>query len=271
MSHANKQAAPAADAGSLPLAGIDQLTIPSRFRGPSTSGNGGYACGRIAEYLDGPVTVTLRRPVPLDTPLAVEQGDDASLRVFHDRTQIAEATRAAGLETLKVPDPVSLSEAHLVACGARYFWAPFFPDCFVCGMTRQPGDGLRIFPGPVPGRALWAAPWTPHPSVAGSDGRVRPEMVWAALDCPGGIAVAEDAGLGNDTAVVLGRMTASLTALPAPGDPCVVIAWPGGGGGRKLTAGSALLGPGGEVLAVAWAVWITVPRPAPALSAGATP
>ena len=275
MSHANQQAAPARDAGSLPLAGIRQLTVPSRFCGPSTSGNGGYTCGRIAGYLDGPVTVTLRRPVPLDAPLdaplAVERADDASLRLFQDRTLIAEAASAASLGALKVPDPVSLGVAHMVACGARYFWAPFFPDCFVCGMNRRPGDGLRIFPGPVPGRELWAAPWTPHPSVAGTDGRVRPEVVWAALDCPGGIAVAENDCLAEDTAVVLGRMTASLTALPAPGDPCVVIAWPGGGDGRKLTAGSALLGPGGEVLAVAWAVWVTVPRPGAALPGAGAP
>jgi hypothetical protein len=48
----------------------------------------------------------------------------------------------------------------------------------------------------------------------------------------------------------------------------VLIAWPGGSDGRKLTAGSALLGLGGEVLAVAWAVWLTVPRPVPALCGG---
>ena len=46
-----------------------------------------------------------------------------------------------------------------------------------------------------------------------------------------------------------------------------MIAWPDGRDGRKLTAGSALLGPGGEVLAVARAVWVTVPRPVPALAA----
>jgi hypothetical protein len=90
------------------------------------------------------------------------------------------------------------------------------------------------------------------------------------LDCPGGIAAAEDAGLGHDTAIVLGQMTASLAALPVPGDQCLVIAWPGGGDGRKLNAGSALLGPDGEVLAVAWAVWVTVPRGARMPPAGAS-
>jgi hypothetical protein len=244
---------------------MSHFTIAPRFCGPSTSGNGGYACGRVAAHLDGTVAVTLRRPPPLDTPLLVEQAGEAVLRVFHDGTLIAEAASLPGVPGLPVPGPVSLAEAHEAAGRARYFVDPFFPDCFVCGMNRGPGDGLRIFPGPVPGRALWTAPWTPDSSVAGTNGKVRPEMAWAALDCPGGIAVAEDASLGADTAVVLGTMTASLTALPVPGDQCLVIAWPGGRDGRKLTAGSALLGPGGEVLAVASAVWLTVPRPAPAL------
>jgi hypothetical protein len=137
-------------------------------------------------------------------------------------------------------------------------------------MSRQPGDGLRIFPGPVPGRAVWAAPWTPDPSVTGLDGSVRPEVVWAALDCPSGIATAEAAGLSQDTAILLGRMTASLAALPAPGSHCLVIAWPGRHDGRKLLAGSALLGPAGEVLAAATAVWLTVPRPVPALATEGT-
>jgi hypothetical protein len=120
----------------------------------------------------------------------------------------------------------------------------------------------------VAGLALWAAPWTPDRSVADASGRVRAEVVWAALDCPSGIAAAEAAGLGGeagrDTAILLGRMTATtLAARPAVGDRCRVIAWPHQRDGRKLTAGSALLGPGGEVLAVAGAVWLTVPRPGP--------
>jgi hypothetical protein len=248
---------------------MPELVIPARFRGPSGSGNGGYVCGRIAAYFDGPVAVTLRRPSPLATPMTVEPVDDGSLRVRHGSTLIAEATSPPGLLAPEVPDPVSLAEARTAAGRARYFQDPVFPECFVCGMNRRPGDGLRVFPGPVPGRMLWAAPWTPDSSVAGADGRLRPEVAWAVLDCPSGIAAAEHACLDQDTAVVLGRMTASLAVLPSPGDQCRVIAWPDGGDGRKLTAGSALLGPGGEVLAVARTVWVTVPRPVEALATGA--
>jgi hypothetical protein len=100
--------------------------------------------------------------------------------------------------------------------------------------------------------------------VTDDGGTVGLEMVWAALDCPSGIAAAEAAGLSSDTAILLGRMTAaraaSRAALPAPGDQCRVIAWPEGRDGRKLTAGSALLGPDGTVLAAASTLWFTIPR-----------
>ena len=99
-----------------------------------------------------------------------------------------------------------------------------------------------------------------------------------AIDATVRDAVCEDPGmactgpeqrsdLDPGTAVLLGRMTASLAVLPRSGDQCLMIAWPGGRDGRKLTAGSALLGPGGQVLAAARAVWLTVPRPVPALAA----
>jgi hypothetical protein len=90
---------------------------------------------------------------------------------------------------------------------------------------------------------------------------VRPEVVWAALDCPSGIAAGEGNDLDQDTAIMLGQMTAILSALPAPGDRCQVVAWPAGRDGRKLTAGSALLGARGDMIAIATTIWITVPRP----------
>jgi hypothetical protein len=253
---------------------MNVLTIPSRFNGPAGIGNGGYVCGLIAAYVDGPATVTLRRPPPLDTPLEVERDDEGSVRVRHGRTLIGEAAPApAGPHEITVT--VSPAQADAAAGTARYFRDPVFPDCFVCGINRRPGDGLRIFPGPVTGLGVWAAPWTPDPSVAGPDGRVRAEVVWAALDCPSGIAAAEAAGLGiaeadRDIAFLLGGMTAvALAERPAAGDQCRVIAWPQTRDGRKLTAGSALLGPGGDVLARAEAVWLTVPRPGPAPGQGA--
>jgi hypothetical protein len=238
------------------------LTVPSRFCGPADSANGGYMCGRVAGFLDGPVTVTLRRPPPLATPMTVEADAGGSVRIRHGDTLVAEAVSARDSPPLWVPNTVSAVEARAAEGRARYLQDPAFPACFVCGTRRRPGDGLRIFPGPVPGLAVWAAPWTPDASLANGSQSVRPEIAWAALDCPSGIAAAEAADLGQDTAILLGRMTATVAVLPAVGDEYQAIAWMAGRDGRKLMAGSALLGHGGEVLAVARTVWLTVPRPA---------
>ncbi|GIH21310.1 hypothetical protein Raf01_94820 [Rugosimonospora africana] len=253
-----------------PRAAAPTLTVPSRFRGPAGSANGGYVCGRIAEYLDGPVTVTLRRPPPLDTPMTVESDGGDGLRLRHGSTLVAEAAQAHNSPTLRVPDTASMAEARAAEGRAAYFQDPLYPDCFVCGTGRQPGDGLRVFAGPVPGRGLWAAPWTPDASLANGSRRLRPEIVWAVLDCPSGIAAAEAVDLSENTAILLGRMTVLLAEVPAVGERYRVIAWPIAHDDRKLTAGSALLGPGDGVLAVAETVWLTVPRPAAGVAAKGT-
>ena len=106
MTYATRPAHPLAAAGRPQPATMPALTIPSRFCGPPGSGNGGYVCGRIAAYLDGPVTVTLRRPPPLATPLAVERGGESSVRIHHGRTLIAEAASSPGSPALEIPGPV---------------------------------------------------------------------------------------------------------------------------------------------------------------------
>ena len=55
----------------------------------------------------------------------------------------------------------------------------------------------------------------------------------------------------------LGRMTARIDpALPADGEACVVVGWSLGSDGRKLHAGTALLGADGVPCAVSRQVWI---------------
>ena len=248
-----------------------ELRVAARFCGPPGVANGGFASGSLAALLGGATEVTLRRPLPLDRPLPV-RGDGHGTLVVEDGGRLLAEARPAKVPVellavpgtaarlLAVPGAVTPEAAEAAAGRSRYYDAPVFPGCFVCGPARTAGDGLRVFPGRVAGRALWAAPWTPDTTVADADGRVRPEVVWAALDCPSGIAAADAADLPADTAVVLGRMAATVGGLPRPGDRCRVVAWPLAGDGRKLGAGSALLGPDGEVLAAARTVWITVAR-----------
>jgi hypothetical protein len=239
-----------------------ELRVAARFCGPPGFANGGFASGSLAALLGGAAEVTLRRPVPLDRPLPVRRGDgDETLVVEDGGVLLAEARPATmAMAPLDVPAAVTPEAAEAAAGRSPYYHDPVFPGCFGCGPARPPGDGLRIFPGPVAGHALWAAPWTPDTTVAAAGGRVRPEVVWAALDCPSGIAATDAADLPAGTAVVLGRMAATVGRLPRPGDRCRVVAWPLAVDGRKLHAGSAVLGPDGEVLATARTVWVTVAR-----------
>jgi hypothetical protein len=228
-----------------------ELRIGERFGGPPGSANGGYACGAIAELLGGGVEVTLRRPPPLGRPLRLQRVGDGGA-VVHDGDELV-AQACPATVALDVPGTASPAEARAAAARYPLFQGHPFPTCFTCGPDRAAGDGLRVFPGPLPGGELWAAPWTPDPSVAGRDGLVTPEVVWAALDCPGGLAVM------GDTVVVLGRMAARVLARPRAGTPYCLVAWPDGApGGRRLPAGSALLDGHGGVLAVARAVWVVL-------------
>jgi hypothetical protein len=219
-----------------------ELVIDRRFRGPTESANGGYTCGLLASFMHGPAEVTLRLPPPLERPLEVVT--DGRLELRDGDAVVAEAAPAE-LE-LDVPDPISFDEAAAAALpeGDR---ESVFPECFVCGWARE--DGMRIYAGPVEGRELVAATWTAADEVISS------EFVWAALDCPGAYAV-EFGQRGNP---VLGRLTARVEHLPHPGERCVVMGWPLGEEGRKLHAGTAVLGADGRTLGAARATWI-MPR-----------
>jgi hypothetical protein len=235
------------------------VRFAGRFCGPPGAANGGFACGTLAALLDGPAEVTLRRPVPLERPLLLRDGDGVVLLDDEGRL-CAEARAPATPVGQRVPRPPTLAEARAAAGRGAYYDDPVFPGCFVCGPARAPGDGLRIFPGPVPGRKVWAAPWSPDPSVGGPDGLVPDEVVWAALDCPGGVAIAEARATPAEGSALLGRMSTRLAGPVRIGTAHRVVAWPLERDGRKHTAGSALFGPDDQLLAVARAVWITVPR-----------
>jgi hypothetical protein len=228
----------------------ESLSVPSRFNGPLDSGNGGYCSGIVANYLEGAAEVSLRRPVPLDTPLDVVREDDGSVLVLDGETLVAEGRSAPELE-VEVPPPVSPDEARPAAARYRGRSDGIFSRCFVCGPARE--DAFGVFAGAVDGRQLVASPWTPSAGTADAAGRVLPEFVWAVLDCPTYFALYMD---GELPISVLARLTARIDAPVVAGEEHVVIAWPLEADGRKRHAGSAVLSSGGEVLAVARALLI---------------
>jgi hypothetical protein len=240
------------------------LVIPTRFRGPTSSGNGGWSAGALAHRLDpshgSAVTVTLRRPPPLETPLDVI-ADGVGLVASHGGGTVLEAQPAA-TEPTRV-DPVPADEARAAEAAYPGLAAHPFPECFACGPGREPGDGLRIFPGRVSdqdGLVRAAATWTPHESLhedwheyAGAERRASLAVTWAALDCVG--AWAADMA---ERAMVLGRMTSRVGSLPAVGEEHVVIGVAREADGRKQHTSSSIYDSRGALVGVADHVWIAV-------------
>ncbi len=229
----------------------ESISIPKQFNGPLESGNGGYSAGVVAGFVEGAAEVNLRAPVPLDTPLDLERRSADALRVLDGETLIAEARSIADVEA-EAPEPVSPREASQATGRYRGLADGLFSRCFVCGRAR--GDALGVFAGQVEGRELVASPWTPPPWTADDAGRVRPEFVWAVLDCPTYFALYMDRELPMS---VLGRLAARLDRPVLAGEQHVVIAWPIEFEGRKHHAGAAVLTADGETLAVARALLIT--------------
>jgi hypothetical protein len=246
---------------------MQSITIDKRYCGPPNSANGGYVCGLMANALGGCAEITLRSPPPLGLPLELIRGADGSVELRNGEAVLATG-KSAWLELTEIPT-ASLEEA-MDAVRRSPFADPSTHElagCFVCGPARAAGDGLRIFAGPLPRSPsrnvdALAAPWVPASDLAGEDGRIAPEFVWAALDCPSGYACfgTPDLESGGDKIMLLGRMTARIEQCPCPGDQCIIVAWPTGRDGRKLFANSALMGPGGNVLAIASATWLIVDR-----------
>lgn len=243
----------------------ERVVIESRFNGPPDSGNGGYTCGCVARAFGaGPVEVSLRVPPPLETELALAvEGDHA--RLLDGETVVAEGRPAdAASAPGTVPDPVGSAEARAAAAHSTYLDSTHpFPTCFVCGPKRSEGDGLRIFPGRVEGRELFAAPWTPEPGFAREDGSVAPEIVWAALDCPTSAPVMNAPGAdGRILPIVLARLGVELHEPAEAGAEHVLTSWEVGRDGRKREAGAALFDARGGLLASARALWIELRAPA---------
>jgi hypothetical protein len=237
------------------------LTIEHRFRGPARSGNGGYTAGSLAALVAGTdghaVEVTLRMPPPLETALAVA-ADGATTCLLDGDAVVAEARLVPDeLPTVEAVAPDVAAEAMASYAGLRKH--PF-PGCFACGTDRGPGDGLQVYPGPVPGAAdTVASLWVPHAAfadhgdVVDSVEHVGVAVTWAALDCVGGWS--EDL---EGRPMVLGRMTARVDALPVVGEPHVVVGARLREDGRKMFTASTLYDADGRVVATAEHVWIAV-------------
>jgi hypothetical protein len=228
------------------------ITIAPRFCGPPGSGNGGYVAGLLGGFASGEaVDVRLRVPLPLAVVLDVVAAADGGVELKRGGELLA-AAAPCELE-LEVPAAPSFATAAAAAVGYPGTRRHVFPGCFVCGPARAAGDGLRVFTGLVHDgeHRTVAGAWRPDASLAGTRGRVRPEIMWAALDCPGYFAV-----MPEDRTMLVGRSICRIERSVEVGEPCVVLAWRVDGTGRRQRAGTAIFGADGRCVARALSTWI---------------
>ncbi len=242
----------------MTTAAATTLRIPARFHGPPASGNGGFTAGLVAAATGAPgtvaqtpVQVTLRLPPPLDTALSLVPSQEGWVLRDGDRV-VAEASLGPALAP--PPPAVSRGEAERATASYPGHRGHPFGTCYSCGPDRAEGDGLRIFPGRVgekAGSGLVAAPWVTAPEVA--DPALVTPVVWAALDCVGGWSTDLE-----HRPLVLGRMSAVVHDVLAPGLLGVVVGEHRGTEGRKTRTASAWYDEDGRLLGQAEHVWIAV-------------
>ena len=257
---------------------MTDLIIPSRFRGPPSSGNGGYSAGAIAAYAGDEcpadharawpsVTVSLLAPPPLEVPMTIGPADQGGVVASYDGQPVLSAR--CGHDEVTDVDPVPPEETRAAMASYSGLTGHPFPTCFSCGTGREPGDGLRIFPGRVsdragedgePPRARVAATWTPDRTVAedfhayaDEQPRASLPVTWAALDCVGGWA-----GDLEERLMVLARMTVRLDSLPVIGEEHVLVGLDRGNDGRKTWTSSTMYDADGRIVASAEHLWIAV-------------
>ena len=239
---------------------MQRLVIAKRFCGPPNSANGGYFSGMVAAQVSRPsfvagsppmrpLSVRLKAPPPLGTDLGVVDTPSGGVEI-REGERLLGGAEVASLD-MTIPSPVAYDDAVAASRNYMGFTRHPFPTCFVCGTHRKPGDGLCIYAGPVTGRNVVAAPWTPDRSLDRGDGKVKPEFMWAALDCPGYYAVTPD-----ERMMLLAQFTTELDRPIEVGEQCVVVGWRIQANGSRHEAGTALYGADGELRGRAWALWI---------------
>jgi hypothetical protein len=236
------------------------FTLDPRYRGPLVDGqhwgHGGYFCGMVAQLAPGFPALAIKTRIPLERELTVQMSP-GRVTVFDGAEEIADSEVKGAPLRVTIPGSVSLDEAR--AAGERFegFTRHPFPECFACGHERVAGDGLRIFTGevgePVNDAKQLAAIWQPDASSLDRDGFVRPELIWAALDCPGGWAIPEN--------VWTVALQVEIVERVPGGQPLIVRGWleqPIDRNRKSRYVGSAVVDERSRVLARGGAIWSRV-------------
>ncbi|MEU1204977.1 hypothetical protein [Nocardia sp. NPDC005825] len=236
----------------------EALSIPAHIHGYPEVAFGGYLAGLLAAHSGADtVRVDFRRAVPVSTPILLSHPDDgrAALSATDDTLLVEAAPTTLTLDPRPTPPWAAAKSAVEIGLSGKRA----VTDCYGCGLACAPGMGLRLFPSELPGERMMAAAWTPDAGLGDETGELPPEVVWSALDCPGGRAAFAFSKMG------LGAFTAALSATQLQpmyaGADYISHAWVVARDGRKHTVGVALSTADGDLCALSEALWIEPRQP----------
>lgn len=232
------------------------------FQGPTGTGQGGWTAHRFATRLDSvtsdPVTIALRRPVPLETDMTIVEAADAwhLCDPAEPDAPIMIATRWSPVWATTAP--VSLSDAE--AAGRRFALRDNhpLPHCFSCGVGA---DSMHIQSGPL-GDGRYASTWTVPEWASDTEGTVDAGAFWAAIDCTQGWYAGLAGGRRHSVTV---QIAAEILEPLDAGATYALVAWngdyPDRYEGRKRGTCGAAFDADGQCVAVSRAFWVAVPEP----------
>lgn len=238
------------------------IRVGNWYQGPTGVGQGGWTAQRFVERTEGPVTVALRAPVPLETDLTVirsnsddSDGDWELVAPDHTTIMIANSWNPSFPHT----DPVGPDRAR----AARDRFADTVtehpvPYCFSCGLQH---DSMRVHAGPL-GDDRFATDWTVPAWAVRADGGVDAGVLWAALDCCAAWWVGYSRA--PRTALTV-QYAVEVLRLLEPAATYSLVAWAGDDDGewdgRKRRAASAAFADDGTCVARSVSMWVSVRRP----------
>jgi len=232
---------------------LTSIRIAHRFQGPSRTGQGGWSSARFEEAVGQPLTVSIRKGIPLETDLPVieveggwevRDGDDTILSAVPRTDPFVDTT------------PVSI-EAAIAAKGrfpAAHEIVHPVPDCFSCGPIEA---SMGVHAGPLDdGTGRYAVDWTP-PAWAENDGVVDPGVLWAALDCTTAWYICYSDGQRPAFTVAYG---VEILAPIRFGETYAIVGWngdyPAVWDGRKRGGASAAFDADGVCVARTRSFWV---------------
>jgi len=231
------------------------IRVERWFQGPTGSGQGGWTAQRFAVAIGEPVTVSIRRPIPLETDMHVLVVGDAWHLVDPAEPDAPVLIASPWDGVYPDTDPVSVAAAADASTRFPLHDDHPVPVCFSCGHEQ---DSMQVHSGELPdGR--WATDWTVPDWAVDDQDHVDEGALWAAIDCAQAWYAGNAGGRKHSVTV---QLAVEVLEPLEPGATYALVAWNGAfpqdWDGRKRGAGGAVFADDGTCVARSSSFWIAI-------------